>query len=56
VIQQKVEDQLSDTLLSGEFQGCAVIEVDVEDDEIVLRRSKEPIQPPNEEPEIVATV
>jgi len=56
VIQQKVEDQLSDTLLSGEFQGCAVIEVDVEDDEIVIRRKEETIQPPDEEPEIVAAV
>jgi ATP-dependent Clp protease ATP-binding subunit ClpC len=56
IIQQKIEDQLSDTLLSGEFQGCAVIEVDVEDDEIVIKRREEPIQPPDEEPEFVATI
>ncbi len=55
VIQQKVEDQLSDTLLSGEFEGCALISVDVEDDEIVLRRSEGEIPPLEEEPEIVVT-
>jgi len=55
VIQQKVEDQLSDTLLSGEFEGCALISVDVEDDEIVLRRSEGESTPPEEEKEIVAT-
>ena len=37
VIQQKVEDHLSDKLLAGDFEDCQTIEVDVEDDEIVLR-------------------
>jgi ATP-dependent Clp protease ATP-binding subunit ClpC len=39
VIQQKVEDKLSDQLLAGEFDDCARIVVDVEDDDIVLRRA-----------------
>jgi len=45
VIQQKVEDRLSDALLAGEFEDCALILVDVEDDEIVLRRSDEAAAP-----------
>ncbi|MFC2055639.1 AAA family ATPase, partial [Chloroflexota bacterium] len=40
VIQQKVEENLSDALLAGEFEDCEVIIVDVEDDEIVLRRGE----------------
>jgi ATP-dependent Clp protease ATP-binding subunit ClpC len=40
VIQQKVEDPLSDALLAGEFQDCSLILVDIEDDEIVLRRGE----------------
>jgi len=39
VIQQKVEDKLSDQLLAGEFEDCARIMVDVEDDDIVLLRA-----------------
>jgi ATP-dependent Clp protease ATP-binding subunit ClpC len=41
VIQQKVEDQLSDALLSGEFEGCTVIRVDLDGDEIVLQRGED---------------
>jgi ATP-dependent Clp protease ATP-binding subunit ClpC len=41
VIQQKVEDPLSDSLLSGTFcEGCTVL-VDVADGELVLRRAPE---------------
>ncbi|HPO58014.1 MAG TPA: ATP-dependent Clp protease ATP-binding subunit [Anaerolineaceae bacterium] len=43
VIQNKVEDQLSDALLSGEFHEGDLIIVDVnEDGEIFLRRSEDP--------------
>ncbi|MCC6957646.1 MAG: ATP-dependent Clp protease ATP-binding subunit, partial [Anaerolineales bacterium] len=38
VIQQKVEDPLSDSLLSEEFKDCTEVVVDLEDDEVVLRR------------------
>ena len=39
VIQQQVEDQLSDALLAGEFEGCntVIVDVDEDEDEIVLR-------------------
>ena len=40
MIQQKVEENLSDALLAGEFKDCEAIIVDVEDDEIVLRRGE----------------
>jgi ATP-dependent Clp protease ATP-binding subunit ClpC len=39
VIQNKVEDQLSDELLIGRFAGGDAIIVDVEDDEIILRKA-----------------
>jgi ATP-dependent Clp protease ATP-binding subunit ClpA len=39
VIQQKVEDPLSDSLLSEEFKGCTEILVDLDEDEIVLRNA-----------------
>jgi ATP-dependent Clp protease ATP-binding subunit ClpC len=38
VIQQKVEDPLSDSLLSDAFQDCTDIVVDMEGDEVILRR------------------
>ncbi|MCS7011392.1 MAG: ATP-dependent Clp protease ATP-binding subunit [Anaerolineales bacterium] len=38
VIQQKVEDPLSDALLAGTFHGGDVILVDVEGEEVVLKR------------------
>jgi ATP-dependent Clp protease ATP-binding subunit ClpC len=53
VIQQKVEDQLSDSLLAGEFDDCEVIDVDVEDDEIVLHRAEQESAPSDEEAEAV---
>jgi ATP-dependent Clp protease ATP-binding subunit ClpC len=40
VIQQKVEDPLSDALLNGEFEDSSTILVDVSEDEIVLKRGK----------------
>ncbi len=39
VIQQKIEDKLSDQLLAGEFEGCTRIVVEVEDEDIVLHRA-----------------
>ena len=42
IIQQKVEDVLSDALLSGQFADGEAIIVDVSDDEVVLRRETEP--------------
>jgi ATP-dependent Clp protease ATP-binding subunit ClpC len=41
VIQQKVEDRLSDALLAGEFEDGDTIMVDLEDDEIILHRNQE---------------
>jgi ATP-dependent Clp protease ATP-binding subunit ClpC len=40
VIQQKVEDPLSDALLSGQFEDGDTILVDLQDDEIVLKRAE----------------
>ena len=48
VIQNKVEDQLSDELLKGRFTDGDEIVVDVEEDEIVLRLAAEE---PEDEPE-----
>ena len=53
VIQQNVEDKLSDKLLAGEFQHGDVIIVDVEDDEIVLTHREGELPPP-EETEVIA--
>ena len=36
VIQQKVEDKLSDSLLANEFKSGDIVTIDVEDDEIVI--------------------
>jgi ATP-dependent Clp protease ATP-binding subunit ClpC len=41
VIQQNVEDPLSDSLLSGEFEGCGTILVDLDGEAIILRRGDE---------------
>jgi ATP-dependent Clp protease ATP-binding subunit ClpC len=50
IIQQKVEDRLSDRLLAGEFQEGDVIRVDVKDEEIVLKSAEgESTTPPEEE-------
>jgi ATP-dependent Clp protease ATP-binding subunit ClpC len=48
VIQQKVEDPLSDALLSGEFEDGNTIVVDASDGQVVLRRAKDVPAPPSE--------
>ena len=49
VIQQKVEDALSDDLLSGEFEDGDSILVDAEEDDIKLKRAEpESASPPSE--------
>jgi ATP-dependent Clp protease ATP-binding subunit ClpC len=48
VIQQKVEDPLSDAVLSGEFDDGDVILVDVKDGEIYLHRKNEKVTDPAE--------
>jgi ATP-dependent Clp protease ATP-binding subunit ClpC len=46
VIQQKVEDAMSDAMLAGKFEDGDTIIVDVADGEIILRQSEdEPIKP-----------
>jgi ATP-dependent Clp protease ATP-binding subunit ClpC len=48
VIQQKVEDPLSDRLLAGEFVNGDSVKVDVnEDGELVLKKSEEPLPEPS---------
>jgi ATP-dependent Clp protease ATP-binding subunit ClpC len=47
VIQQKVEDPLSDSLLSGEFEDGDTILVELEEDEIVLRRGQRELVAPS---------
>jgi ATP-dependent Clp protease ATP-binding subunit ClpC len=48
IIQQKVEDALSDALLSGDFEDGDTIIVDVAEEDIQLRRGKE--KPKKEKP------
>jgi ATP-dependent Clp protease ATP-binding subunit ClpC len=48
VIQNKVEDRMSDALLAGEFKQGDQILVDVENDEIVLRRQEPVAEGPTE--------
>jgi ATP-dependent Clp protease ATP-binding subunit ClpC len=48
VIQQKVEDPLSDALLSGQFSDGDTVVVDVKDGEIYLRRAEHQENPPPE--------
>jgi ATP-dependent Clp protease ATP-binding subunit ClpC len=48
VIQQTVEDPLSDTMLGGEFEDGDIIVVDVVDGSIALRRGEEQSSPPTE--------
>lgn len=52
VIQQQIEDKLSDTLLAGEFEDGDTIIVDVADEEITLHKEEEN---PIEEQEVLAT-
>jgi ATP-dependent Clp protease ATP-binding subunit ClpC len=47
VIQQKVEDPLSDALLSGEFEDGNTIIVDASEGQVVLRRAKDVPAPPS---------
>ncbi len=48
VIQQKVEDRLSDALLSGEFEDGDAILVDLVEDEIVLQPGEKELPAPQE--------
>ncbi|MCU0488149.1 MAG: ATP-dependent Clp protease ATP-binding subunit [Anaerolineales bacterium] len=50
VIQQKVEDPLSDSLLSGDFEDGDTILVELENDEVVLRRGQKEALLPSAEP------
>jgi ATP-dependent Clp protease ATP-binding subunit ClpC len=50
VIQQKVEDPLSDALLSGTFQEGDTILVDVSEENVVLKRSEEKSEEKSPEP------
>jgi len=51
IIQQKVEDTLSDAMLAGDYEDGDTIMVDLDDDdEIVLRRATEEEAPPPAEP------
>jgi ATP-dependent Clp protease ATP-binding subunit ClpC len=52
VIQQKVEDPLSDALLSGEFEDGEAITIDVEEGDIKLRKTEEEPSQPSETVEI----
>jgi ATP-dependent Clp protease ATP-binding subunit ClpC len=40
VIQNRIEDALSDAILAGRFEAGDTILVDVEDDDIVLRQTE----------------
>jgi ATP-dependent Clp protease ATP-binding subunit ClpC len=51
VIQNKVEDQLSDSMLAGEFVRTDTVIIDVEEGEIILRRAS--TEPEDEAPEAV---
>lgn len=50
VIQQKVEDPLSDSLLSGDFEDGDTVLVELENDEVVLRRGQKEVLLPSAEP------
>lgn len=50
VIQNKVEDQLSDALLAGEFKHGDAVLIDVADDEIVLKEGDPEIKDEAQEP------
>ena len=53
-IQNRVEDQLSDSLLAGRFKSGDKILIDVEEDEIVLHAEKK--EPKDEAQEAVPAV
>lgn len=48
VIQQSVEDPLSDSLLAGDFEGCGTILVDWDGEKIVLRRGEQASDQPED--------
>ena len=50
VIQNKVEDKLSDAMLAGDFQDGDAILIDVADDEIVLKEGKREPKKESQEP------
>lgn len=54
VIQDKVEDQLSDAMLAGDFEHTDTVLIDVEDGDVVLRR--ESTEPEDEAQEAVPAV
>jgi len=45
VIQDELQDRLSDALLSNRFETGARVVIDVEDNQIVLKSAEEPVQP-----------
>ncbi len=49
VIQQKVEDPLSDALLGGDFSDGDMVIVDLHEGEVVLRHSEEQSSAPPEQ-------
>jgi ATP-dependent Clp protease ATP-binding subunit ClpC len=53
IIQQKVEDPLSDKMLSGEFEDGDTIAIDVQEDEVVLQRGEGKAAQPAEDAEAV---
>jgi ATP-dependent Clp protease ATP-binding subunit ClpC len=53
-IQQKVEDPLSDRLLSGEFEDNDTILVELEGDELILKRAEPEESAPPEESSVAA--
>jgi ATP-dependent Clp protease ATP-binding subunit ClpC len=58
VIQEKIEDRLSDELLAGAFKAGDVVELDLEDEEFVVKVPKHEAPPESEsegEPEATAT-
>jgi ATP-dependent Clp protease ATP-binding subunit ClpC len=54
VIQDKVEDQLSDAMLAGDFEPTDTVLIDVEDGDVILRR--ESTEPEDEAQEAVPAV
>jgi len=53
IIQQKIEDPLSDRMLSGEFEDGDTINIDLQEDEVVLQRGEAKAAQPAEDAEAV---
>ena len=51
VVQQEVEDTLSDAVLAGRFEEGDTVIIDVKDDEIVLRKDEDADSPAEEDAE-----